>query len=72
MVLKRRFLRPNEGQMDDFGGRVHPQGEPIPDPIRHDQLACAPGVKAGPIPKQRGTESALLVQHQLTTVSVTG
>jgi hypothetical protein len=55
----------------DFSGRVYPQGKPISNAVRNNQLARAAFIEPGPIAKQRRTESGLLVQHQLPAVSVT-
>ena len=59
-------------EVNNFGGRVDAQREPIADTVRNDEFALTADVKSRPITKQGGAKAELFIQHQLSSVRVTG
>ena len=58
--------------MNNFRGRVDAKREPVPDTVRDNELASAAGIESGPVSEHGGSKSQLLVQHQLSAMSVAG
>ena len=56
-------LRSSQSQMHNFSRRIDAQRKPVPNTVRHNQLARPAFVQSGPITKQGCAESELFIQH---------
>src|SRR5690242_16781410 len=63
MRIASKTLRPAQGQMHNLRRRVYPQGKPISNPVRNNQLARPAFVQSRPVTKQGWAEPELFIQH---------
>ena len=67
-----RDLAAAQRQMNECGRSARAQGEPVSGPVRDDEGAIFPPVKAGPVTIEHRPEAHMARRHELPAMGVSG